>query len=370
MGLDTEKIQKLKDELGKTPSNKATQSHRGLLKAKIADLEDTIVQKKKGTGSSWGGYSIKKNGDGTAVLVGYPSVGKSTLLNKLTNADSEVAAYDFTTLDVIPGMLKHKSINLQILDVPGLVSGAASGKGRGREVLSVVRITDLIIIIVDATKGFNQIEDIINELYDSGIRLNKKKPRIYIRKKDRGGIIIDSTVKLTHINEETIKLILTGYRISNAHVIFYDNVTDDEFIDVIRDNKIYVKMFILLNKIDAVPKNKIEIFLNYLKKKNYDFMTISAKDEIHIDELRDKILDTIGFIRIYTKPIGKNADLNEPVIMRKGDYITDLCKKLHKSFQENFSFAKVWGKSARFPGQQKNLDHKLMDKDIIELHMK
>ena len=71
----------------------------------------------------------------------------------ITSAESEVGSYDFTTLDVIPGMLQHRLINLQVLDVPGLVSGAASGKGRGKEVLAVVRIADLVMILVDAAKG-------------------------------------------------------------------------------------------------------------------------------------------------------------------------------------------------------------------------
>ena len=367
MGIDTEKIQKIRDEIAQTPSNKATQGHLGLLKAKLANLEDSIEQKKKGTGSSWGGYAVKKNGDGTAVLVGYPSVGKSTLLNMITSAESEVGSYDFTTLDVIPGMLQYRLINLQILDVPGLVSGAASGKGRGKEVLAVVRIADLVMILIDAAKGLGQLKNIETELYMSGIRLNRKKPRVYIRKKDRGGIIIDSAVQLTHINEETIRSILEGYRISNAHILFNDNITDDELIDVIRDNRIYVSSFVVVNKIDILHPKKKEMLLRSLK--NHDYITISAKDGTNVDVLKDKIMDTIGFIHVFTKPIGKQADFEDPLIMKKGATISDLCDKLHRSFKEDFNFAKVWGKSAKFPGQQKNLTHRLMDDDIVELHL-
>ncbi|MCK5063001.1 MAG: 50S ribosome-binding GTPase, partial [Candidatus Aenigmarchaeota archaeon] len=105
MSTEEDKIRKLEEEFAKTPSNKGTQHHRGLLKAKIAALKDTGERKASGTGAALGGYAVRKSGDASVALVGFPSVGKSTLLNKITNAESEVGGYDFTTLDVIPGMM-------------------------------------------------------------------------------------------------------------------------------------------------------------------------------------------------------------------------------------------------------------------------
>ncbi|MFH1211368.1 MAG: GTPase, partial [Candidatus Woesearchaeota archaeon] len=141
-------IKDLQDELKKTKYNKRTQFHVGLVKAKIARLKERD-HVRRSSAKPGEGYSVRKTGDGTVLLLGFPSVGKSTLLNGLTNADSAVAAYEFTTLTVIPGLLEYKHAKIQILDVPGIVKGAASGRGRGREVLAVLRSADLAILIVD-----------------------------------------------------------------------------------------------------------------------------------------------------------------------------------------------------------------------------
>lgn len=67
-------------------------------------------------------------------LAGFPSVGKSSLLNELTGTESEAAAYEFTTLTCIPGVIHYNDAKIQLLDLPGIIEGAAQGKGRGRQV--------------------------------------------------------------------------------------------------------------------------------------------------------------------------------------------------------------------------------------------
>ncbi|MFB6147281.1 MAG: GTPase, partial [Candidatus Nanohaloarchaea archaeon] len=121
MGID-DRIEELKEKLQETPVNKSTETERGRLKARIAELKEEKQQKQKGTGET-SGYAVKKRGDATVALVGFPSVGKSTLLNRLTNAESETGKYEFTTLDVEPGMLEYRGAKIQLLDVPGLIGG-------------------------------------------------------------------------------------------------------------------------------------------------------------------------------------------------------------------------------------------------------
>lgn len=83
---------------------------------------------------------MSKSGDARVALVGFPSVGKSTFLSKITKTKSEAAAYSFTTLTAIPGVLEYGGAEIQILDLPGIIEGASEGKGRGRQVISAAKV--------------------------------------------------------------------------------------------------------------------------------------------------------------------------------------------------------------------------------------
>jgi len=356
------KIKEIEEEIRKTPYNKATQHHIGRLKAKLAMLREE-AEKRRGSSGGGSGFSVRKSGDATVVLVGFPSVGKSTLLNKVTTAESQVGAYEFTTLDVVPGMMEHRGAKIQILDVPGLIRGASRGKGRGREVLAAVRSADLILFVVDVF-NIEQLKFLKEELKQAGIRLNSHPPKVKITVKDRGGININSTVKLTKIDERTIKAILSEYRIHNCDVVIREDLDEERFIDALAKNRVYLTAFVVLNKIDLVNKE-------YLKEVqaliDMDYIAISAEKNINVEELKDKIYEKLNFIRIYMKPQGKKADLEEPMIVMKGTKIEDIAMRIHRDFRDKFRYARVWGKSVSFPGQRVGLEHEVEDGDIVSI---
>jgi len=164
----TAKITQLEEEIRKTPYHKGTEHHIGRLRAKIAKLRQQEEQTRRIGGRF--GFIPKKEGDATVVLIGPPSVGKSTLLNKLTQAHARVEDWPFTTVRVIPGMMDFQGAKIQIFDLPGIISGAAAGMGRGREVLSATRSADLLILMVDI-KTRSLIKTILKELKQAGVNL-------------------------------------------------------------------------------------------------------------------------------------------------------------------------------------------------------
>ncbi|MGB1845885.1 MAG: GTPase [Candidatus Poseidoniaceae archaeon] len=253
MATIQEQIQALQDEIHKTQKNKATNAHIGKLKAKIAQLklkQEKAAASARSAGPSKG-FEVRKSGDATVALVGFPSVGKSTLISKVTDAHSETGAYAFTTLTCIPGVMEHRGAKIQILDLPGLIKGAAEGKGRGKEILGVIRAADMVLFIVDPFQD-GHFDVLYRELHNAGLRLNEERPPVFIVRSDKGGIDVRTTVEQTHLTPEEMGAIIRTFGYTSAIVTLRHDTTAEQIVDALAMNRVYEKAVVAINKIDLI----------------------------------------------------------------------------------------------------------------------
>eukprot|EP00594_Rhizosolenia_setigera_P003620 CAMPEP_0178952078 /NCGR_PEP_ID=MMETSP0789-20121207/7594_1 /TAXON_ID=3005 /ORGANISM="Rhizosolenia setigera, Strain CCMP 1694" /LENGTH=377 /DNA_ID=CAMNT_0020633047 /DNA_START=123 /DNA_END=1256 /DNA_ORIENTATION=+ len=363
------KIEEIEAEMARTQKNKATNYHIGTLKAKLAKLRSELVNgpggKSSGTKNAERGFDVSKSGDTRVGLVGFPSVGKSTLLTALTGTRSEAAAYEFTTLTCIPGTMKYKGARIQVLDLPGIIEGAADGRGRGRQVISTARTCNIILIVLDAAKPITHKKIIEAELFSFGIRVNQSPPDIKIVKKTSGGIGYQEIAPQTKgMSADVARVVCKEYKISCAEIIMREDVTVDQFIDVIEGNRAYIPVLYVFNKMDALTIEELDI-LDQMP----NYVPISSANNWNLEGLMEEIWNKCHMLRIYTKPKGQMPDYDDPVILHSADNPTveQFCNRLHKSIMQEFSHAFVWGRSAKHQPQRCGKDHVLLDEDIVQI---
>jgi small GTP-binding protein len=364
--------------MARTQKNKATNYHLGTLKAKLARLRsELLIEQGGGSGGGGGeGFDVARLGDARVALIGFPSVGKSTLLSTLTATESLAAGYEFTTLTCVPGTLHYKGTRVQVLDLPGIIEGAAHGKGRGKEVIAVARSADAILIVLDAGKeGLNRHREILEkELETVGLRLNRQPPDVSFTKKKTGGIKFSSTVPLTKLGPDPEKIaiqILREYKVSNADLLAREDITVDELVDVVVGNRLYKPCLYFYNKIDTVTIEEIDQLARMPHStvgSVHQRMNIGeAEDD---DFLKATMWKYLGLTRIYTKRKGNQPDLKQPVVLskvRKGTSVKSLCMNVSSQMLRDFNFALVWGKSAKHAPQRCGLSHELADEDVVQI---
>lgn len=363
-----EKIRALEKMYATVPKHKGTEKLRLQIKRRLSELRKELEkqrQVKKGGGGP--SIAVKKEGAAQIALVGLPNVGKSSLLRALTNADVDVAGYAFTTVQPVPGMMHHRDVQIQLVEVPGLVEGAALGKGMGPQLLSVVRNADAIAIVIDLSRDpLRQMEVLLREFERAGIKVNRRKPRVEVKRTAMGGIVINGAENIKGDVSEVMK-ILRDERIHSAELTVKEPVTLEEIADALDESLVWRRAIIVANKGDASgSKENYEKLLKAYGDR-FKIIPVSAKRKIQLDKLKDELYELAGIIRVFTKSPGEEPAY-PPVPLRRGSTVMELAERIHKDFARNFRYARVWGKSVKFPGQRVGADHVLEDGDVVEIH--
>jgi len=113
-------------------------------------------------------------------------------------------------------------------------------------------------MVLDATKDDSQKQRLERELETVGIRLNEEPPNLRITKTAGGGVKINRTMALTYLDDRVIENILREYKIFNADVVVREDVTADQFIDVLEGNRKYVRCVYTYNKIDMLSMAQLD----------------------------------------------------------------------------------------------------------------
>lgn len=372
MGI-LEKIAEIEHEMSRTQKNKATEYHLGLLKGKLAKLRTQLLEPAKGSSGPKDGFEVGRFGDARVAIMGFPSVGKSSMLAKLTGAKSEAASYDFTTLTCIPGVIYHNDAKIQLLDLPGIIDGASQGKGRGRQVIATAKSADLILVVLDATKDDTQKRRLQHEMEQVGIRLNRNPPNLKVVKKPTGGVSVNASVKRTHLDDKLVEGLLREYRIHNADVTIREDCTADDLVDVLEGNRKYVRCVYCYNKIDMLSYDQIDALMRSSEDlTDCPNFLLSCTLDLNLEALKSRIWQELNLVRVYTKKKGMFPDFKEPLVLtsQRGTgmlSVEDAIGQLHKDILAEFKAAMVWGTSVRMSPQTVGMKHQLTDEDVIQI---
>ncbi|HEY8502940.1 MAG TPA: GTPase, partial [Gemmataceae bacterium] len=256
-------------------------------------------------------HKIPRQGAGQVLLLGAPNAGKSSVLAKLSKASPEVAPYPFTTREPAAGMVQWEDVRYQVIDLPPVTADFFESY-----ISDMLQAADAAVLLLDLADddGPFAAEAVLEQLAAVKKRLVGEPPAE---------------------PEPTV---------------------------------CYRKALLVANKIDAEgAADRLEVVREMFGDR-FPVHVISAERGDGMEELRKRMYDLLGVMRIYSKMPGKPPDLSAPFTCPLGSTVAEFAGVVHQDFAEKARTAKVWGTGV-FDGQTVGRDHVLHDRDIVELHL-
>lgn len=292
------------------PKHKGTEKLQAELKTKLketrADLADETKAAKRGKSTR-----IPRQGAGQIVLVGAPNAGKSRILATLTHAKPEVAPYPFTTREPMPGMMPWRDVLVQLIDTPPITDTHFESA-----LTSLVRSADAALLVMDGSSddGPDETFEVMRQLEQRKVVLARES-----------GFVGDDFAR---VRIKTLVIVTRGD--------------------------------------DSGAAERLAYLAEAMKERLASAMVELGRPE-SVEQLRDRIYELLGVMRIYTKRPGKPVEKTAPFTLPVGGTVEDLAERVHKELAAKLKFAKVWGDGAH-DGQAVGPEHLLHEGNIVELH--
>jgi len=164
------------------------------------------------------------------------------------------------------------------------------------------------------------------------------------------------------VMKKMVRTILAEYKIHNAEVLFREDATMDQFIDVISANRIYLPCIYAYNKIDQISLEEVD----RLARGKHN-VVISCEMKLNLDYLLVCLWEHLNLLRVYTKKPGQPPDFSDGIIMRNGVSVKHTCHAIHRTLVNDCKYALVWGTSTKFNPQRVGLTHIMHDEDVIQI---
>jgi len=216
----------------------------------------------------------------------------------------------------------------------------------------------------------DQYERLAHELYENKIRLDTEPASVSINKTHKGGVQVTLSDDVS-MDEQTITDVLREHGYVNAEVTVRGDISIDELIDAIMDNRVYLPSIVAVNKADLIDQDYLPTVKDDLREHDIDpeeAIFISAEEELGLDGLKKRIWEELGLIRVYMDKPGRGVDYEEPLVLPPGSTVEDACLDIGgDEFLDRFRFARVRGASAKHDDQQVGMDHELADEDELRI---
>ncbi|MEM2092078.1 MAG: GTPase [Candidatus Bathyarchaeia archaeon] len=366
-----EKIKLMREFLSLVPKHKGTSKLVANVKRRIAELERELERAKSHRRGGGVGFAIPKEGAGQIVILGPPNVGKSSLLASVTNAKPEISPIPFTTQRPIPGMLQYEDVQFQLVEAPAIVEGAAEGRMEGTQILSLARNADGLILMVDLSSDpVGQFAMLSSELEKAGILIEKPEGEVEIVRRSHGvGIQFIGCGTFVGCTSEDVKSLLNSYRITSAIVKISGRVSLEDVEDALFSNNVYKPTILVANKLDMPnAEENLALLKNELRGHGIPLFAASCLSGRGLEGLGESIFRMLRIVRVYTKEPSSKEPSEKPLIVREGTSVIEVARRLHSEMYKGFKYARIWGPSAKYPGEKVGPSHILIDGDIVEIH--